>query len=257
MKSIKFLIAVMLIGTVLSYNVKMASAASKTETLYVVADQLNVREKDSTKSKKVGSLKIGSKVKVYSQAKNGWSEIDFKKKKAYVYSKYIKKAPKNQFSRIKFFAKQGQLETTLPLVVGDKAFTAIDYLGKPYFTENNRSLELHFKNSVNYSRLVIQDHSFRGMLTYKKMTKNSYVESQEQMFSKKQKIIYNDVKKVLGNADSKERFEGMNDYLISYDLGKYQLVFHTHLLSSDSPAKKVENTQILGYSVIETFIPNN
>ena len=49
-----------------------------------------LREKASTKAKKVGSLKKGTKVTVYSKTKSGWSEIRYNKKKAYVSTEFLK-----------------------------------------------------------------------------------------------------------------------------------------------------------------------
>lgn len=66
-----------------------ASAASKTELAKVKVDILNVREKASAKSKKVGTLKKGAKVTVYTKTKTGWSEIRFNKKKGYVSTQYL------------------------------------------------------------------------------------------------------------------------------------------------------------------------
>lgn len=64
--------------------------AATTYSATVNADILNVREKASTKSKKVGSLKRGNKVTVYNKLSSGWSEIRYKGKKAYVSTKYLK-----------------------------------------------------------------------------------------------------------------------------------------------------------------------
>ncbi|RFU61315.1 SH3 domain-containing protein [Peribacillus glennii] len=69
--------------------------SSKTEaatlSATVTAAKLNVRDKPSTaKSTKIlGTLKKGTKVVVYSKTSNGWSEIRYKGKKAYVSSKYL------------------------------------------------------------------------------------------------------------------------------------------------------------------------
>ncbi|MED1467619.1 SH3 domain-containing protein [Bacillus salipaludis] len=54
---------------------------------------LNVREKATIHSKKMGSLKKGAKVTVFSKTKTGWSQISYKSKKGYVYTKYLKFAP--------------------------------------------------------------------------------------------------------------------------------------------------------------------
>ncbi|MFS0782640.1 SH3 domain-containing protein [Bacillus sp. 1P06AnD] len=59
----------------------------------VNADSLNVREKASTASKKIGSLKRGATVEVYANLTGGWSQINFNKKKAYVSTAYLTPIP--------------------------------------------------------------------------------------------------------------------------------------------------------------------
>ena len=68
---------------------KIAVKASTTQSATVNTKGLNVRAKALTKSKKLGTLKKGSKVTVYAKTKSGWSEIRYKNKKAFVYSKYL------------------------------------------------------------------------------------------------------------------------------------------------------------------------
>ncbi|MFX4306577.1 SH3 domain-containing protein [Exiguobacterium sp. A1_3_1] len=227
MKGIKFLIAVMLIGTVFSYNLKMAGAATKTETLYVVADNLNVREKASTKSKKVGSLKLGSKVKVYSKTKSGWSKIDYKQKKAYVFSEYIKEAPKNQFSRIKFFAKQGQIEPALPLVINNKVSSLINILGKPE-SEYSSGQGFHIDYRINKLRFVITDPNPNidvNPESYKQLSKKAYISTMKFQPTKKAKNTYRDLKSALGKPDSVTSDNTDSDLMASYDLGKYYVSY--------------------------------
>lgn len=55
----------------------------------ITADSLNVRETPSANSKVIGSLKKGAKVTVFKQS-NGWSEITYSGKKAYVSAQFIK-----------------------------------------------------------------------------------------------------------------------------------------------------------------------
>ncbi|WP_066067361.1 SH3 domain-containing protein [Neobacillus soli] len=64
-------------------------AASKSSAT-VTSKTLNVREKPSIKSPKVGTVKKGAKVTVYSKTKSGWSQIQYKTKKAYVMTTYLK-----------------------------------------------------------------------------------------------------------------------------------------------------------------------
>lgn len=87
---LKWIIAFALVLGVLLPNSVAVDAASKKYSATVTVKTLNVREKPSTKSKKVGTLKKGAKVTVYSKTKSGWSEIRYKKKKAYVATKYLK-----------------------------------------------------------------------------------------------------------------------------------------------------------------------
>ncbi|MBS4178098.1 SH3 domain-containing protein [Lederbergia citrea] len=67
-----------------------ASVEAANTAIVSVDSVLNVREKASAQSKKVGTLKKGTKVTVYSKTKSGWSEIRINKKKAYVSTKYLK-----------------------------------------------------------------------------------------------------------------------------------------------------------------------
>jgi N-acetylmuramoyl-L-alanine amidase len=55
----------------------------------ITADSLNVREKPSTNSPTIGSLKKGAEVSIFSQS-NGWAEITYSGKKAYVSAQFIK-----------------------------------------------------------------------------------------------------------------------------------------------------------------------
>ena len=66
-----------------------ADAATKQETAKVTVDQLNVREKPSIKSKKVGTLKKGTMLTVFDKTKSGWSQIQYNNKKAYVSTNYL------------------------------------------------------------------------------------------------------------------------------------------------------------------------
>lgn len=60
--------------------------AEKTTTVYTTAN-LQVREKASTSSKRLGVLKKGTAVQTYSKS-NGWYEIRYNGKKAYISAQY-------------------------------------------------------------------------------------------------------------------------------------------------------------------------
>ncbi|MBS4200627.1 SH3 domain-containing protein [Bacillus sp. FJAT-49732] len=83
------IVSAMIISFILPYSTP--AEAAKTSTAVVNVDSnLNIRQKASASSKKVGTLKKGTKVTVYANTKSGWSEIRFKNKKAYVSTKYLK-----------------------------------------------------------------------------------------------------------------------------------------------------------------------
>jgi len=106
----------LLIGTTVALSASVvqvgqieASAASK--TMYVKVSggiDLNVRASASTASKKVGTIKNGTKVTVVSN-KNGWSKIKFKKGYAYVYDTYLisKKSTTSAVKTTTYYVKTG------------------------------------------------------------------------------------------------------------------------------------------------------
>ncbi|WP_051591199.1 SH3 domain-containing protein [Bacillus sp. UNC438CL73TsuS30] len=81
----------LLVGIFLPFNIPAQAVTKSKSTATVMASILNVREKPSLNAKKIGTLKKGTKVTVYSKMNHGkWSEIRYKSKKAYVYTKYLK-----------------------------------------------------------------------------------------------------------------------------------------------------------------------
>ncbi|WP_409304702.1 SH3 domain-containing protein [Peribacillus sp. SCS-155] len=69
---------------------KKNSAEVKTAFVDVSSGRLSVRSGAGNKYKIVGSLKNNAKVTVYSQTKNGWSEIIYNNKKAYISNQYLR-----------------------------------------------------------------------------------------------------------------------------------------------------------------------
>ncbi|MFJ7640257.1 SH3 domain-containing protein [Peribacillus sp. NPDC097225] len=88
-KLFKMMMAILFISS-LAFPFTATADAASTSSATVTASNLNVREKASDKAKKVGSLKKGTKVTVYSKTKSGWSEIRYNKKKAYVSTEFLK-----------------------------------------------------------------------------------------------------------------------------------------------------------------------
>ncbi|WP_050614472.1 SH3 domain-containing protein [Bacillus testis] len=85
---IGFIACLMILGALVPIQPAAVAAAIGKAT--VDADLLNVREKNSTASKKVGSLKRGQVVEVYANLTGGWSQINFNNKKAYVSTAYLR-----------------------------------------------------------------------------------------------------------------------------------------------------------------------
>ncbi len=92
-KIVKSVLSFLLVlSVVLQFNVSNTNAASSPKVGYVSidSDTLNVRSGPGTKYKTVGTLKNNASVSVYSQTKSGWTEIGYKKKRAYVSSQYLR-----------------------------------------------------------------------------------------------------------------------------------------------------------------------
>lgn len=87
-KFLSFLIVFLLCLGVLA-PAYSAAKATPTSTMIVTAKSLTVRSKPSTSSKNMGSLKKGTKIKVYTITKSGWAETRYRQKKTYVLSKYL------------------------------------------------------------------------------------------------------------------------------------------------------------------------
>jgi len=82
-----------------SFNsVKTEAASTEKAFVNVKSGTLNVRSGAGTKYKKIGSLKKGAKIAVYSNTYSGWSKIYYKNKKAYVATKYVKFADPYEWS---------------------------------------------------------------------------------------------------------------------------------------------------------------
>lgn len=84
-KTVAVLIAVAITLSLSNQKVKAATIYSAS----VKDSYTPVRTGQSSKTKKLGTLKRGSSLIIYNKEKNGWSEILYKDIKAYVYSKHL------------------------------------------------------------------------------------------------------------------------------------------------------------------------
>lgn len=59
------------------------------KTRYVIVEELNIRKRPNKKSKKLGTLSFGDKIKVSETESKNWVKILYKNEVAYVYKKYL------------------------------------------------------------------------------------------------------------------------------------------------------------------------
>ncbi|OCA92936.1 SH3 domain-containing protein [Pseudobacillus wudalianchiensis] len=89
-KSLLAFILVLAIALPFSVTTSQAAVTAKTGWVSIDSGALTVRSGPGTNYQKVGSLKNNTAVTVYSQLKNGWSQINYNNKKAYVSSQYVR-----------------------------------------------------------------------------------------------------------------------------------------------------------------------
>lgn len=91
-KMIGLLAFMLFVGLFFSSFPLLNAQASSTKIAYVDISSgvLNVRSGAGTNYKVIGTLKNKTELTIYSQTKNGWSEIKLNKKKGYVLTKYLR-----------------------------------------------------------------------------------------------------------------------------------------------------------------------
>ncbi|MGG1396520.1 SH3 domain-containing protein [Bacillus salipaludis] len=154
----------LLVGIFLPFNIPAQAVTKYQSTATVTASILNVREKPSLSAKKIGTLKKGTKVTVYSKTKSKkWSEIRYKSKKAYVYTKYLKFTAANRVSylldKTKIYTYTSKNGTYQLIPTGkkynqiwDKWYYSSKATGKQLFivSENNKGLYTGYIDSEYY-----------------------------------------------------------------------------------------------------------
>ncbi|MDZ5470411.1 SH3 domain-containing protein [Bacillus sp. 31A1R] len=86
--NIKLLFIFLIIFNLLNYGTIVEGNTTKTAIVSLENGKLNVRNGAGAKYKIIGTLKNGTKVKIYSQTEE-WAEIRYKKKTAYISNKYL------------------------------------------------------------------------------------------------------------------------------------------------------------------------
>ncbi|WP_088068141.1 SH3 domain-containing protein [Gottfriedia luciferensis] len=95
MKKISLIYLAIIISIIVCISIPLSKSKAASTSAIVNANNLKIYQKVSTSSKKVGTLKKGTKIAGYSKLKSGWSEIKYKSKKANVMTKYLSFTKKN------------------------------------------------------------------------------------------------------------------------------------------------------------------
>lgn len=154
-------VVLFLFSTIVSPNKQVEAATTQSAT--VTVDKLNVRSGAGTKYKKVGTLKKGTKVTVYSKKASGYSEIRFKSKKAYVMTKYLKFSPKG-VTVVKYKYKNIS-KLSYPQVKGLKSKTAEKKINQALLTYASTAYK-EYLQMLKDEKEVRKDVEFCGEFSY-------------------------------------------------------------------------------------------
>jgi hypothetical protein len=154
---LKWILAfVLVLSAILPLGSKVEAATTYSATVNTA--NLIVREKPSLNAKKVGVLKKGTIVNVYSQTKSGWSEIWYKYKKAYVTTKHLKFSKKISFLRdtSKVYVYKDSKGSTVSYMFAGKSkewyiWDIIEGSGDPYFEKETKDGLGVVKGNYSYS----------------------------------------------------------------------------------------------------------
>ncbi|MFJ8268028.1 SH3 domain-containing protein [Peribacillus asahii] len=154
------------------------SIKKSTQTGTVTGSSLNIRTGAGTNYKIIGSLKRGTKVTVYSTTKNGWSEIKYQNKKAYVATQYLKMNSQTNSLLLKDYKgdwfeynhvdglKTGNLGVIIQSVSQDTATVSIEYYSKNYvYINDTNEQRVTFKNNSASFNYIENDLGIKGKAT--------------------------------------------------------------------------------------------
>ncbi|MEM1502826.1 SH3 domain-containing protein [Domibacillus sp. 8LH] len=150
---------ILAVSALFGFHPAQSEAASGAKVGYVSIDSgvLNVRSGPGTNYKIIGTLKNNVSVSVYSQSKSGWSEINFKGKRGYVASKYLRMYS-YLMDKTKVYTYKANGETFKSTYVGkyngwdewQETSTGSTYL----LYENNKGLYIGWRESEYYMEIA-------------------------------------------------------------------------------------------------------
>ncbi|USK70665.1 SH3 domain-containing protein [Peribacillus asahii] len=174
----KWFVAATLLISISPIATPTKAAETSTAVVNTNSSNLNVREKASTTSPRVGSLQKGAKVTVYSTTKNGWSEIKYQNKKAYVATQYLKMNSQTNSLLLKNYKgdwfeynhvdglKTGNLGVIIQSVPQDTATVSIEYYSKNYvYINDTNEQRVTFKNNSASFNFIENDLGIKGKAT--------------------------------------------------------------------------------------------
>jgi len=234
--------------SLLTFYPEPVKAAAQTGTVNV--DTLNVRQKANATSTKLGSLKKGTEVTVYSTA-NGWSQIQYKTKKAYVSSKHLtlKSSASSQLKSIKTYASKGMIDATQKIKVGDHASLIQKTFGKPLDSWGMR--EYYVLEYPKFSALYFGKSDGSG--EYPIIERDTKIYYLSATLNNGKGYTLKQIKEVFGNKFKASYSPMSGEYSIIYNLGKYTIYITTYNYDQDE-IKNLNNAfKFESYSVNETF----
>ncbi len=221
-------------------------AAAQTATVNV--DTLNVREKATVTSTKLGSLKKGTAVTVYSTA-NVWSRIQYKTKKAYVSSKHLTltSSASGQLKSIKTYAAKGMIDVTQKIKVGDKASLIQKTFGKPQSSWGMR--EYYVLEYPKFSALYFGKSDGSG--EYPIIEPNTKIYNLSTTLNKGKGYTLKQIKEVFGNNFERSYSPMSGEYsIIYYDLFYY---IYEPIIGSKNKSPQYIINSILNNKYIDKF----
>ena len=165
---LKICIMLVLVLSLFSFNSSTTEAAS-TKAAFVNVEKgstLTVRSSASNKAKKMGSLKDGASVVIYSQTKSGWSEIRYNKKKAFVSTKYLGIYSKYPESKVK--AAVADLNDAIDSIKDTRDFTKkeVYQILSPVYTDKMIALFMKYDMSQYAGKYSWRQFADEGDKTY-------------------------------------------------------------------------------------------
>lgn len=128
------------------------------KTHYVITSSLNVRELPNSTSKILGTLSLNTEVKVLNTDSNGWCQINFNNKKAYVSGKYLSTNKPNTDSG----GDGGSLNSKRDKITSRaKDIVQLCKDGKAWYSQYNRTIDYNKKQTIKSSYETVGGKSYK------------------------------------------------------------------------------------------------